>query len=110
VNVKPQTECVYDGAEQPVDKGRVYYPWTTAAGQVRNVFPVPSRVQGPDTTDPDPAAFTGANRPAVGQFPHLRVPSAGLPGLAVSKAVTPAEAYRPGVAPKLPINPIDGGC
>ncbi len=110
VNVKPQTECVYDVGEQPVDQGRVYYPWTTAAGQVRNVFPVPSRVQGPDTPDPDPAAFAGANRPAVGQFPLARVPSAGLPGLAASKAVTPAKAYRPGVAPKLPINPIDGGC
>ena len=110
VTVEPQTECVYTAAEVAVDQGRVYYPWTTAAGQVSNVFPVPSRVQGPETPDPDPTAFTGPNRPGVGQFPLTRVPPASLPGLRVSEAETPAKAYIPGASPKLPVNPIDSGC
>ena len=96
VGVEPQTECVYDSAEVPVDKGRVYYPWSTAAGQATNVFPVPSRVQGPDTPDPDPTAFAGANRPGVGRFPLTQVPAATLPGLAVSKATTPKKAVPAG--------------
>jgi hypothetical protein len=110
VSVKTQTECVYNAAQQPVDRGRVYYPWTTAAGQVGNVFPVPSRVQGPDTPDPDPAAFTSSKRPRVGQFPATRVPAASLPGLRVSRADTPKKAFLAGALPKLPVNSIDNGC
>jgi hypothetical protein len=111
VSVEPQTECVYDANEAPTDRNRVFYPWTSAAGQVTNVFPVPSRVQGPEAADPDPTAFTGTtNRPSVGRFPLARVQAAHLPGLKVSKSTTPAKALVPGVLPKLPINPIEQGC
>lgn len=110
VTVQPQTECVYGPDEQPLDQGRVYYPWITAAGQARNVFPVPSRVQGPDTPDPDPAAFAGPDRPAVGRFPLVMVPPASLPGVLASRATTPQKAFTPGVSPQQPINPIDQGC
>ena len=110
VDVEPQTECVYSSAEVPTDQNRVYYPWSTAAGQASNVFPVPSRVQGPEAPVPDPTAFAGAQRPGVGRFPLTRVPAASLPGLAVSKATTPKKAYLPGASPKLPINPIEQGC
>ena len=110
VSVEPQTECVYDTNEQPTEQNRVFYPWTTVAGQAANVFPVPSRVQGPQAPDPDPSAFVGSNRPSVGRYPLTRVPAARLPGLQVSKATTPAKALVAGVLPKLPINPIDQGC
>ena len=110
VSVKPRTECVYDADQQPTNRSRVYYPWTTAAGQVLNVFPVPSRVQGPDTPDPDPAAFTGSRHPRVGRFPSTRVPAAGLPGLQVSRASTPEQAHLTGALAKLPVNALDDGC
>jgi hypothetical protein len=110
LSVVPQTECVYDANETPTDQNRVFYPWISAAGQVANVFPVPSRVQGPQAPDPDPTAFAGTNRPGVGRYPLTRVPAAHLPGVLVSKATTPAKAYAAGPLPKQPLNPIDQGC
>lgn len=110
VAVKPQAECVYSAAEVPLDRVRVFYPWITVAGQARNVYPVPSRVQASDETDADPAAFTGNARPQVGQFPVTRVPAAGLPGLLTSRGTTPARALTPGALPKLPVNSLDEGC
>ena len=110
VSVEPQTECVYDAQEVPLDTVRVFYPWTTSAGQATNVFPVPSRIQGPETPDPDPNAFTGADRPSVGQYPLTRAPKAQLTGLKVSTSTTPAKALVPGARPETPLNPIDTGC
>lgn len=110
VSVEPQTECVYTSTAAPTEQSRVFYPWTTAAGQATNVFPVPSRVQSPQMPDPDPNAFTGTNRPSVGRYPMTRVPAARLPGLKVSTSATPAKAFVPGALSKLPINSIENGC
>lgn len=110
IDVVTQTECVYDASEQPLDQERQYFPWSDGATQKHNVFPVPSKVTGPDTPDPDPLAFTRGPKPAVGQFPFAKVPPISLPGLTTSKGVTPKSAYLPGVLPGTPVNPIDNGC
>jgi hypothetical protein len=110
IEVVSQTECVYASDGTPTDKGRVYYPWSDGAAQKPNAFPVPSRVQGPDTPDPDPLAFQGGDRPTVGQFPFARVPAISLPGLSTSTTETPRGALTPGERPDTPINPIDRGC
>ncbi|MET3960459.1 hypothetical protein ABIE44_000393 [Marmoricola sp. OAE513] len=102
-------ECVYDADQMPIDSTRVFYPWSDGAAQKKNVFPVPSRVEGPEVVDPDPMAFTGENRPSVSGFPFASVPKISLPGLLTSSAKTPAKAFVPG--PRTgPINPIDYGC
>jgi hypothetical protein len=110
IDVVTQTECVYDAAGQPVDQGRQYFAWSDGATQKHNVFPVPSKVSGPDTPDPDPQAFTSGPKPSVGQFPFVKVAPISLPGLSTSKGVTPSSAYVRGALPGTPINPIDLGC
>jgi hypothetical protein len=110
IDVVTQTECVYDASEQPLEQGRQYFAWSDGAAQKHNVFPVPSKVSGPDTPDPDPLAFTSGPKPSVGQFPFAKVPPISLPGLITSKGVTPKSAYVPGALPGTPINPIDNGC
>jgi hypothetical protein len=110
VSVRTAVECVYDEDGAATDQVRVPYPWATATGQARNVFPVPSRVQGVASQDPDPNAFTGDDKPQVGRFPLPGVPAAALPGLAVSTATTPPGAFTPGTVVQQPINPVDAGC
>jgi hypothetical protein len=110
IDVVTRTECVYDGAGQPLDQGRQYFPWSDGAAQKHNVFPVPSKVSGPDTPDPDPLAFTRGPKPSVGPFPFASVAPVSLPGLTTSKGVTPSSAYTGGALPGKPGRPIDLGC
>ena len=110
LNLITQTECVYDEGGQLLDQGRVYYPWTKGSTQLQNVVPVPSVIPAAGLPDPDPLAFQRKQRPSVGQFPLVSVPPVSLPGLKVSKGVTPPGAVQPGARPQTPINGIDEGC
>ena len=83
VTVKPQTECVYGADEVPLDQTLVYYPWTTAARTGYQRLPGAEPRPGPDVPQPDPAAFTGEDRPRVGAFPLPSV--AGRRPAAVSR-------------------------
>ena len=110
INVVSRTECVYGPDEQPLDRGRQYFPWTDGVTQRRNVFPVPSKVGGSDTPDPDALAFTSDPKPSVGQFPLVDVPKVSLPGITPSATPPGKASYEPGQRPNTPINAIDDGC
>lgn len=110
INVVTRTECVYGPDEQPLERTRQYFPWTDGVTQRRNVFPVPSKVGGGDTQDPDPLAFTSGPKPSVGQFPLVNVPKVSLPGITPSATAPGRSSYDPGQRPSTPITPVEQGC
>jgi hypothetical protein len=61
---------------------RVFYPWTNGATEVKNVFPMPSRMQ--QDRQRSTTAFAESDPPRTGAFPQASVPPVSLPGIVAS--------------------------
>lgn len=87
----------YDHMAMKDIPGLVLYPWTNGQAQLKNVFPLASRVQ--ETLDPSPSAFQEAEKPTLGVWPFAEVPRVSLPGITSGILEGPQKAPEPATTP-----------